>query len=127
MIGVFWTEMGFIRYPLAIAAVALALQTALAIWRLRGPGEADPAGLGRDTILVWGLLAATVGGIGTLIGIAQMSRALAQASAVSPTLIWGGLRVTMTSTVAGLILLAISAMAWLAIDYVRARRTPTAG
>lgn len=127
MIGVFWTEMGFIRYPLAIAAVALALQTALAIWRLRGPGEADPAGLGRDTILVWGLLAATVGGIGTLIGIAQMSRAIAQAGAVSPGLVWGGLRLTMTSTVAGLILLAISAMAWLAIDYLRARRTRTAG
>jgi len=121
----FWAELGYIRYPLAIIAIFLLVQTARAMVDLKGDAEegAGPGELRVHTILLWGILGAAVGLLGTLVGIAVMARYLERAAATAePALIWGGVRVALSSSVVGLLMLGYAAIAWLGLQAARARR-----
>jgi len=136
----FWEELGFIRYPLAIVAIFLLVQTARAMIDLKGGAE-ESAGSGElrvHTVLLWGILGAALGVLGTLVGVvmiarymegasaADIARDLEQTSATRSALVWGGVRVALSSSVVGLLMLGYAAIAWLGLQAARARRFGTA-
>ncbi len=116
-------EGGVIMWPILVAtllAVALAL---LSWWRLRrAPGGHDPVLETRiDAVLFWGGWAAVVGVLGTLVGIAQAAGAIVAVGNAPAGLVWGGIRVALVSTVAGLLVFALALLAWFGLR-VRYRR-----
>src|SRR5690606_21547170 len=56
-----------------------------------------------DAILFWGVWAAVIGLLGTFVGIYQAAGVLEQFGGASAELIWGGIRVALTTTVFGLL------------------------
>lgn len=59
---------------------------------------------------------------GATVGLAVSWGAFATASTASPALIWGGMRVALTTTVFGLLLLTLAVLAWLGLYFVRGRQ-----
>jgi hypothetical protein len=124
----FFSEMGFFQYPLFITALFLALQIIRATLDLNSGERRDSprAGMARHAILVWGLLSALLGILGTVVGIGLAARAIEVAESVSPGIVWGGLRIALTPTVFGLVLLTIAAVAWLLLQTLGSRRAMSA-
>lgn len=120
----FWAELGFIRYPLVIVAIFLVVQTSRAIIDLNGRGDANArAGeLRVHTILLWGVLGAAIGVLGTLVGVTLAAQAIERAGEAPPGLVWGGVRVALSSSVVGFMMLGYAAIAWLGLQAARARR-----
>ncbi len=57
-----------------------------------------------------------------MVGIGLAARAIEAAEAVSPGIVWGGVRIALTPTVFGLLLLTIAAVAWLLLQTLGSRR-----
>ena len=120
----FFREMGFYAWPLgliAVAVVALAVRAAL---RLREAAPRDRAPLEHvvNAVLFWGCVAGVVGILGQFHGIYQAAKAISRAGAISPQMIWGGIAVSFTSTLAGLAILLAAALAWAALRGALHRR-----
>ena len=113
-----WLAMGFMRYPLTLSLVIV---TFLALWcayRLFRPG-ASPDQLTKawlDAILFWGGFAVICGVLGTLIGVVLAAQSIEAAGDVSTTLVWGGIKVAMLSSVFGMLILAFAALLWFALQ-----------
>lgn len=124
----FWAELGFIRYPLAIVGLFLIVQTVRAILDLRGDGDAGGrAGeLRVHTILLWGVLGAAIGMVGTLVGMSLVGSAVERANGAPVGLVWGGVKVALSSSVVGFMMLAFAAIAWLGLQAARGRRFESA-
>ena len=124
----FFQQMGFIAYPLAIVGGFLLLETARAVRAVAtANGEATSVVSARiHPVLVWGLLGAVVGVIGTVVGMAVAASFLETVDAAQPRLIWGGFKVALGSTIVGMLMLGFSSIAWLTLHFVNGRRTVTA-
>ncbi len=118
----FWTQLGFIRYPLLIVAVFLAVQIVRGVIDVSG-SRTEASGLRLHAILLWGVLGAAIGILGTLIGLMVMAQFVEQTSVeIAPRLVWGGFKVALSSSVVGLLMLGFASIAWLALQYIRGRR-----
>jgi biopolymer transport protein ExbB/TolQ len=110
----FFREMGFYVWPLgliAVAVVALAVRAALRL-REAAPRDRAPLEHAVNAVLFWGCVAGVVGILGQFHGIYQAAKAISRAGAISPQMIWGGIAVSFTSTLAGLAILLVAALAW---------------
>lgn len=104
----------FMWLVLGSGAVSLGLAVSVA-WRLRSHGG-QASGRRIDAVLFWGVLAAMLGVLGTVGGVAQMARVMAEAGGqASASLVWGGLGLTLRPTAAGLVLLGLSLVAWFSL------------
>jgi biopolymer transport protein ExbB/TolQ len=113
----FFREMGFYFWPLtliAIAVVGLALSAAARL-RQAGPEESANVEHTINAVLFWGCVAAVVGILGQFHGIYQALKVISMAQAVAPPIIWGGLAVSFSSTLAGLAILLVAALLWAAL------------
>ena len=120
--GAFIQEMGVMRYPLIVSAVFLLVQIGRAAWALKSRGGgADP--MTQHTVLVWGGLCALLGVLGTVVGMSVAATSISRAAAISPPIIWGGVKVALSTTVFGLFWLTVAVVAWLALGYAQGRRT----
>ena len=121
----FFESMGFIAYPLTIVAVFLVIEVFRAVRAVAaaGDGEAAITAARIHPVLVWGVLAAVVGVIGTVVGIAVAADFLEQAESIRPNLVWGGIKVALGSTIVGMLLLGFASIAWLTLQFVNGRRT----
>ncbi len=110
----FIREMGFYFWPLALIGLAVIGLAVRSMLRLRAAGaeEAAPVEHGVNAVLFWGCVAAVVGVLGQFHGIYQAAKAISRAGAISPQIIWGGLAVSFSSTLAGLAILLVAALAW---------------
>lgn len=110
----FFREMGFYAWPLTLIAVAVVGLSVRAAFRLRqaGPEEVAPTEHTVNAVLFWGCVAAIVGVLGQFHGIYQALKVISMAEAVSPAVIWGGLAVSFSSTLAGLTILLFAALLW---------------
>lgn len=118
--GTFFAEMGVMRWPLLLAMVFMFLQIARAAWQVLSGKESDAMTL--HAVLVWGALCALLGVLGTVVGMSFAAGAIEAASSASPELIWGGMRVALTTTVFGLLLLTVAVVAWLGLYFARGRQ-----
>ncbi len=113
----FIREMGFYFWPLALIAVAVVGLAISSATRLRRAEPVDSATVEHtvNAVLFWGGVAAVVGILGQFHGIYQALKVISTAPAVSPPIIWGGLAVSFSSTLAGLAILLIAALLWAAL------------
>lgn len=113
-LGMVWQEMGFMRYPLAFSFMVVLALSAWSVSRLYRPGaEADlRTRAWIDGILFWGGFALIAGVLGTLVGIIVAAQSIELAGEVSTTLVWGGIKIAMLTSVTGLLILAASALLW---------------
>ncbi len=70
---------------------------------------------GIDAILFWGVWVLVVGLLGTFLGIYQAATFIENAGQVSSTLVWGGIRLALTTTVFGLIVFSLAALVWMGL------------
>lgn len=127
----FIREMGFYAWPLGLIAAAVVALTIRAALRLRDatPEERAPVAHAVNGVLFWGCVAGVVGILGQFHGIYQAAKAISRAGAISPQMIWGGVAVSFTSTLAGLAILLVAALAWASLRsalYRRKRAIPAA-
>jgi len=113
-----WNSIGFIRWPLAFSLLAVVLLTGYSALRLYRPG-AGPDLLTKawlDAILFWGGFAMIAGVLGTLVGIVIAAQSIEAAGAVSTSLVWGGVKISLLSSALGTLILAAAALLWFALQ-----------
>jgi len=124
----FFASMGVIRYPLVIVTVFLLVEivhASLAVSRADGHSAAAVSAR-IHPVLVWGVLAAVVGILGTVVGIAIAASYLEQVEAANSSLVWGGMKVALSSTIAGMLLLGVASVAWLTLQFQNGRKRTAA-
>ena len=117
-IGHLWMDVGFTRWPLAFSLLAV---FGLAAWAsvhlVTGPAGRPETKAWIDAVLFWGGFAFLSGVLGTLVGIVQAAQAIEiSGAAVPPSLVWGGVKVALLSTVVGALVLAAAALAWFGLQ-----------
>jgi hypothetical protein len=113
-----WYSIGDIRWPLAFSGLLMLSVTVYSAARLFRPG-AVPDVLTRtwvDAVLFWGGFAMIAGVLGTLLGIVLAAQSIEAAGAVSSSLVWGGIKVALLSSVVGTVMLAASALLWFGLQ-----------
>lgn len=65
-----------------------------------------------------GLFSLVLGILAQLIGLYQAFSAIEQAGNISPALLAGGLKVSMITTIYGIIIFLISYLLWMGLDYM---------
>lgn len=114
---------GLFMWPLllvAAAVVVLAIRSAL---RLRAPEAGDVRlETAIDAILFWGAWGVVLGLLGTLGGVYQAAGMISLAREISAPVVWGGIRVALTTTIFGLLVFAVAAVAWFALRVWYRRR-----
>lgn len=113
-----WVEVGFVRWPMAVSVLAIAVLAAWSAAKLLRPGAvADhPTKAWLDAILFWGGLAVLSGVLGTLSGFTVAAQAVEAAGAMSPTIFWGGIKVAMLGSLFGMLILAGASLAWFVLQ-----------
>ena len=114
-----WTDMGFIRWPISFALLAVVLISTYSGVRLFGwKAEADPITKAWiDAVFFWGGFAMISGVLGTLVGIIIAAQSIEAADAVSSPLVWGGVKVALLSSATGTLILALSALLWFGLQF----------
>ena len=104
---------GYMMWPLlAIALVVAGLAIKVGV-QLRTQSGADPViETGIDATLFWGGWALLLGLLGTFVGIYQAAGAISRAGEVSAALVWGGIKVALTTTLFGLTIFIVAALVW---------------
>lgn len=69
-----------------------------------------------------GLLALIIGIFGQLLGFYKAFSAIEKASDISPALVYGGIKISMTSTLYGVLIYLFSIMLWLVASYIIERK-----
>lgn len=119
----FFVQMGYIRYPMLVAALFLAIQVGRAAHSLIvAEGSGESSNLSIHAVLGWGFLSAVLGVLGTVVGLSIAASAIEAAGEVSASLVWGGVKVALSPTIFGLLLLTLSIIAWLVLQFAAARR-----
>ncbi len=123
----FFKQGGFFMWPILLIAIAIGV---LAVWAfvrtrdLDGPDAVVETGI--DAVLFWGVWVVVVGLLGTFTGIYLAAGVIEQAAAVSPAVIWSGIRVALTTTLFGLFVFCVASLMWLGLR-VSYRRRVAAG
>lgn len=103
----------YLLVVVTLVVVGIALLSAL---RLRGVAAPDRALEARiDGVLFWGAYAALLGVLGTVVGFFQTGGMIQQAGEASSQLIWGGVRLALTTSIAGLVIFALALIVWYAL------------
>lgn len=128
-----WYSLGFIRWPLAFSLVSVLALSAWSAFKLFRPGASQDLHTKAwlDAILFWGGFAVICGVLGTLVGIVIAAQAIEAMGDVSTSLVWGGIKVALLSSVFGVLILGFSALIWFALQLrwrllEPARLSPTA-
>jgi hypothetical protein len=117
-------EGGYMMYPLMAIALAVLGLTAWSWAGVRnGPGRDAVLETRIDSVLFWGVYGVILGVLGTLIGISQAASAIQAfgGESVSAALVWGGIRVALTTVIAGFLIFSVAFVFWFALR-VRYRR-----
>lgn len=109
----FFRSGGIIMWPLlaiGLAVLGLALRAG---HELYVKSEATPrAERWTGGVLFWGLMALVLGLLGTFVGVSLTARAIMRAGDVPASVAWGGVGVALTTTIFGLLILGVAALAW---------------
>ena len=116
--GNLWTDMGFMRFPLAFSILVIAVLAAWSAWKLSRPDATADLRTKAwiDAILFWGGFALIAGVLGTLVGIIVAAQSIEMAGEVYPTLVWGGIKIAMLTSALGMLTMAAAALAWFVLQ-----------
>lgn len=70
-----------------------------------------------------GLFALVTGILGQLLGLFNAFSAIEQAMEISPPIMAGGLKVSMITTIYGMLIFLVSYLSWIIIDYIASRKS----
>jgi biopolymer transport protein ExbB/TolQ len=119
----FFKQGGLFMWPILIVAIVILWIAARSWLRTRTLEGSDAVvETGVDAVLFWGVWVLVIGLLGTFTGIYQAAGAIERAPAVSANLIWGGVRVALTTTLAGFLVFAVAALMWLGLRFSYRRR-----
>ena len=119
----FFKQGGFFMWPILVISIVIGV---LAVWAfvrtrdLDGPDAVVETGI--DAVLFWGVWVVVVGLLGTFTGIYLAAGVIEQAAAVSPAVIWSGIRVALTTTLFGLFVFCVASLMWLGLRVSYRRR-----
>ncbi len=116
----FFPDMGYIRYPMYVATLFMLVQVVRATLQLK-QSPASRSSITTHTILVWGVLIALLGVLGTVVGMAVAGQIIEHAGDIAPGLVAGGIKVALYSTIFGLLLLTFAVVAWLVLQTLQRR------
>jgi hypothetical protein len=113
-----FSDMGFMRWPLTFALVIVVALTGWSAMRLVGRhASADlRTKAWVDAILFWGVFALVTGVLGTLIGIIVAAQSIERAGEAPSVLVWGGVKVAISTSVAGALILALAGLGWFVLQ-----------
>lgn len=105
---------GVMMYPITFAALVALGLTAWSAWRLWGgePRVDARVEAAVDGVLFWGGYALLLGFLGTVVGIAVAAHAIEMVGEVHTSLVWGGIRVSLITTIYGAVILGTAALLW---------------
>ena len=109
-----FSDMGFMAWPITLCLVMVAALAARAAMRI-GAGDSEQKVLARGTIdggLFWGAYAAVLGVLGTVVGFMVAAQSVEIAGRVEGPLVWGGIKVALSTTVYGLMVFLVAALSW---------------
>jgi hypothetical protein len=121
--GHFIAGMGMYRYPMLLIAATVAVLTIRKVIDLWVRKDLPPYRLerGLHAILFWGAICAVLGILGQTSGIFNALGAIIKATEISPNIVARGFAESFTTTIFGLEVLVVSAIAWF-ILYTRYRK-----
>jgi len=109
-----FSNMGIMRWPITFCLVMVAVLAVRAAMRIRA-GQPDQKAAARATIdgsLFWGAYAVALGVLGTVAGFMQAAQAVESVGQVDTRLVWGGVKVALSTTVYGLVIFTVAALVW---------------
>jgi biopolymer transport protein ExbB/TolQ len=120
----YFLKMGIFAWPLLLLALVLAVLIVRRAVQLTSDGTEDEAGFrtGLNAILFWGAVAAVIGFVGQYSGMYNGLNAISRATEISPALVALGLAESITTTLFGLGLFLVSAVAWFTLGALHRRR-----
>ena len=114
--------MNFMQEGGSVMWLILAISVLIGVLSVRGfvkiselTGRDAVIETGIDAILFWGVWVLVVGLLGTFLGTYQAATFIESAGQVSSTLVWGGIRVALTTTVFGLVVFSLAALVWMGL------------
>lgn len=119
----FFVQGGFLMWPMlaiALAVLGLAVRAGL---ELRKPEPSPRVERWIAAVPFWGGMALVLGLFGTAVGISLAASAIQSAGEVSASLAWGGVAVSLSTTIAGLAILFFAGLAWFFLR-LRGSRAP---
>lgn len=120
----FFRNMGVIQWPMYVATFFMVVQIGRAARQVRLPAESRSA-MTTHTILIWGFLNLLLGVLGTVVGLSLAGQAVERIGRVSAPLVAGGIKVALSTSIFGLLLLIIAVLCWLVLQLWQGR-TPEA-
>jgi biopolymer transport protein ExbB/TolQ len=113
-LGEIFSDGGFMMYPITLCAIATLAIAGRAAWRMRAgstqPLRAIRAGI--DGVLFWGVYASVLGVLGTVVGITLAAQAVEAVGEVHVALVSGGIKVALSTTIYGFLILLVAALLW---------------
>jgi hypothetical protein len=102
-----FSDGGFMMYPISFCAIMVLALTVRTAWSMNAdePGRGSLARGTIDGVLFWGGYAMVLGVLGTVVGIAISAQAVEAVGEVHTTLVWGGIKVSLMTTIFGLLVL----------------------
>lgn len=112
-----FADMGLMRWPMTFCVAMVFILAGRAIWRIQGsePGQARVARSTIDGSLFWGAYALALGVLGTLLGFILAAQSIEAVGRVETALVWGGVKVALSTTVYGLLIFLVSALVWVGL------------
>lgn len=112
--GRLFEDLGFMKWPMSFSLIAAVLLTLWSLRQLMGKGALPDLRTKAwvDAIIFWGGFAAVCGLLRSLIGIILAIQRMEAAGEVTTPIVAFGLRVALSSSSLGLLILLFSALAW---------------
>ena len=113
----FIRQCGVFGWPLLIISIVNVVLVLVSVARLSKarPEDSPQILYGIHAVLFWGALSAVLGFLGQHSGLYKALTVISQAQEISPNLVAQGFAESLTTTIFGLVVLVLSALAWYAL------------
>ena len=122
-LGQIFQQGGFMMWPITLCGVAVVALAGRAIWRMRS-ASSEPSAVvraGIDGVLFWGVYASVLGVLGTVVGVTLAAPAVEAVGEVHVRLVSGGIKVALTTTIYGFLILLMAAPVWFGLRQLQRR------
>lgn len=126
-LGQIFSNGGVMMWPITLCGIAVLALAGRAMWRMRS-ASTEPNGsvrAGIDGVLFWGVYASVLGVLGTVVGITIAAQAVEAVGEVPVRLVSGGIKVALTTTIYGFLILLLAAPIWFGLRQWQRREALT--